>query len=177
MENFTLDYFKEETVRFRQGMGNKLIMDNPDKRHLLHYGYTMVYIQTKVANPQERRFLVDTYISNATEFTRREFYITAPTKKRTGEYYGYNLHGVAIPLPIIGDPQFGQHSKGQYVIEKRGDDYYLSRECSSELYRDKEFMENTIRDAGYIKFEIDPFSKTAQQWEEYSKGVWQANNK
>ena len=71
---FTLDYFKEELVRFRKGMGDKTIMADPIRRDLLFKGFTLVYFNTKTTTPDDERFLRDMFTCQTNEFNTRESY-------------------------------------------------------------------------------------------------------
>jgi hypothetical protein len=74
MDSFTLKYFREETVRFRQAFGDKLIMANQEKKDALIKGYSHVYFNTEVSNEEEKCFLVETFDRTIQEFNRRNMY-------------------------------------------------------------------------------------------------------
>lgn len=87
------------------------------------------------------------------------------------KYYGYNFYGVPVPLGINMSCQY---SRGDYVfgLEEESGIYYIVRIGGSYPYNDQEFVKRVIKDKSYLRFEIDPFSKTPEEWREYSENIY-----
>jgi hypothetical protein len=74
--DFTVEYFKEELIRFRDVMGNRAIMSNEAKRDRALGGFTMVYLNTQTFNEKDKEFVSSMFRVTVDEFNKRAWYMT-----------------------------------------------------------------------------------------------------
>lgn len=71
MHQFSLEYFNQELMRFREIMGNREIMLNIDKREVAFAGFCHVYFNTQTNNGEDESYITSTFKAITDEFTNR----------------------------------------------------------------------------------------------------------